>query len=244
LASLVSIVQGGEKGNDSIPELAYSIMFDSLISTSKVNELIKLCSQKTAEFSCKLKSHNEAVGVISAVEFPLSMKKLEEIITALNKGQIFKTSCHFYHSDLPLNKRNEFLKKPEGTVSFIGHYEVNGKFFTSFTYNMQAKWVKSNGWIMEKGFSLPGIRQTKGTGGYINDIQSFTLVAPLENNRALRISASWDDVGGKLPVLGKIHASCQDIFEAMKNGDNDIREYFKIQYETIASRTNYDKICN
>jgi hypothetical protein len=244
LISANTVSYGAEKGYDSIPEIAYSIMFDSLPPIPKVNRLIKLCSKNTAEFACKLRSRNEALGVLNIVEFPIPSDKLAATITQTNKEQIFKSSCRFYSSDLPVSSRDSFLQNSEGKIGFVGHYEVVGKFCTGFAYDMQTEWVKSNDWLLERGCTLPGVKRTKGIDGYINHIHSFTLIAPLGNDRALRISGSWDDIGGKLPIIGEIHATYQDIMEVIKKSDKDIRDYFKIQNEDFVSQPFYDKICN
>lgn len=235
---------GSEKESGPIGELAYSIMFDSLPQIQKINELIKLCSKKSTEYAFKLPSRDEALGVLIFTRFPVPSDRLAEIITAPHKEQIYKSSCRVYFSDLPIDRRNAFLLDPEDTVHFTGHYEVVGKFCTEFTYNMQTEWLKSGGWLLERGYTLPGVKRTKGMDGYINHIHSFTILVALNNSLTLKVSASWDDIGGKLPIIGEIHASYNDIIEALRKADDDIRDYFKIQNEDFVYQPFYDKISN
>ena len=176
--------------------------------------------------------------------FPVPSDRLAEIITAPLKEQIYKSSCRLYSSNLPIDRRNAFLRNPEDTVHFTGHYEVVGKFCTGFTYDMQTEWLKSREWLLERGGTLPGVKRTKGIDGYINHIHSFTILVALNNSLTLKVSASWDDIGGKLPIIGEIHASYNDIIEALRKSDDDIRDYFKIQNEDFVSRPFYDKISN
>lgn len=219
-----------KKDDDSIRESAYSIMFDSSNLVAKVNTLIEQCSKEN-ERTCTLQSHNGALGVLSAVKFAVPPEKMKAVVFSTAKEKIFKTSCHFYHRDFSQEDVLQFDNKTEGSVTFIAHYEVNGNYFTRFAYDIQAEWMKSNNWIMEKTRLLPGVKQTKGIGGYINDMLSFTIIVPLDSNRTMRIFACWNDIGGKLPMIGEIHATYHDIMKTMNNSVKDIRDYFKTQHD-------------
>jgi hypothetical protein len=209
-------------------------MFDTSAMVRKVNSLIKLCP-KEKDFSCRLPSHDDALGVLTAAEYPLPMDKMKEAIASSNKEKIFKTSCRSYYRDISPEKVREFFEKPDGPVSFTAHYEVNGNYFTRFVYSIHADWLKSSDWVLEKTYTLPGVKQTKGIGGYINDMRSFTIMVPLDANRTLRIFGGWNDIGGKLPMIGEIHATYRDITKTMKDAEKDIREYFNVLNDTVAS---------
>jgi hypothetical protein len=129
---------------------------------------------------------------------------------------------------------DEFIKYPQGKLQFISGHEVNGKFLTRFTYRMRSELVKSPKWIFEREWTLNGGQQTRGFGGYINNISYFTILVPMSADRTRRIIASWSDVGGDLPVTGKIKAKPQDIIDGIYAGDKDVREYFKIGREATS----------
>jgi len=55
------------------------------------------------------------------------------------------------------------------------------------------------------------------------------------SSHSLRIFAGWYDIGGKLPVIGEIHATYQDIIKTVTDADRDIRDYFTVQNRNVVS---------
>jgi hypothetical protein len=233
---MVTAVWGEEaNGSDSIRALAYSIMFDTSTPVApKATALIRLCA-KEKEGIFKLQLHDASLGVLYISAFPFPYEKLEDVITAPHKETIFSSSMRLYHCNLSPEKERRFLAQPEGTVSFVAHYIVNGKYFSRFEYDMRAEWIKSKGWILEKAHLLPGFKQTRGIGGVINDMHSLCIVAPLDSGRALRIFAGWNDISGKVPFLGEIRITYKDIIDGIEEGDKKIREYFCLHNVSAAS---------
>ena len=211
-----------------IRNLSFPIMFNPELDQSQVDTLVDLCRRQEPGLTCEMDTRGNAIGAFAILDYPLSLDKLRETVTASDKAQIFKSAIYKYSRNLPQGKMDEFIRDPEGKVRFISNHEVNGKFLTRFTYRMRSELVKTPKWIFEREWTLGGGQQTRGVGGYINNISYFTILVPMSSDRTRRIIASWSDVGGDLPVTGKIKAKTQDIIDGIYVGDKDVREYFKI----------------
>ena len=211
-----------------IRSLSFSLMFNPELNLTQVDSLVDICRKKDPGFTNEMDSRGNAIGVFAILDYPLSLEKLQETIITSNKAQIFKSSIYKYSCDLPAAKMDEFIKDTQGNLRFVSTHEVNGKYLTRFIYCMQSELVKSPRWILEREWTIGGGQQTRGVGGYIDNISYFTILVPLSANCSRRIIGSWSDVGGDLPVTGKIKAKPQDIIDGIYMGDKDVREYFKI----------------
>lgn len=228
LGLAIAAAFGASSDTTVIRNMSSSLMFNPEMNLSQVETLIELCRSKDSGFTCEMDTRGNIVGAFAVLDYPLPLDKLRETITTSNKAQIFKSAIYKYSRDLPPAKMDEFVNARQGKLRFISNHEVNGKFLTRFTYRMQSELVKSPSWIFEREWTLGGGRQTRGAGGYIDNISYFTILVPVSSDSTRRIIASWSDVGGDLPVTGKIKAKPQDIIEGIYLGDKDVRAYFKI----------------
>jgi hypothetical protein len=208
---------------------AYGLMFDKELDKAKVEAVITECLNRGAGTRVNLPLYGSAIGILAVMEIDAPLSKVEATLTEPHKEKIFKSSLMEYEEEVDTAALKAFNSRPEGRYVYSSFQKVFGRLGTRFAYTARTELVKTSRWMLCRESLADKARLIRGIGGYLDVLNYFTILVDKGGGRTLRVSACWNDSGGKIPRVGRVRASHNDILANLKSSYRDILAYLDVK---------------